>query len=330
MDRLPSRRLDGRCETRAFLRSFLPTPPMGVCGAKEEVMRTLSCLSAAVLLSAAGAALAVPPPPPLVVRHDANLNWDVVVPSNVVANDFEIILERGDWVPPNVYVGGLGFPQYQVTYGDFVPSDPGLETKVRWFGREFAPGSVTHVGANLYGSGRLLEAYFTRDGAPVGDRIGLIYELTRVTIPIGFDLPTLAMELTSNPAFVNAGLGTMELRNIRTFANMPASLLDLADLNPTLNLGGLSGYEVPALPPTLGITASSFFDVFLDVTPLLGPDYEALLVAEMWRLPVVGQPIRVGQFYNLNAQCPEPSVSLGLLGASVLLLRRSRSGPRRG
>ena len=133
-------------------------------------------------------------------------------------------------------------------------------------------------------------------------------------------------------------------KNIRTFVNIPAAELDLADLNSGLDLSALSAYEVTPKDGGAGGTdilpgdyiwrtsVDSFFDVFLANIPQekSNNNYEALLVAEVWEQApgqsAVPPPTQLGTFWNLNPQSPEPATVLVLVLGLVpmLFLKRHR------
>jgi hypothetical protein len=288
-------------------------------------MKRLTLL--AVVLAASPALASVPD----IVLHPANLNWDLFNTTNHPINDFELIFEQPDWFPPNVYTGVLGFPSYTRSTGDFVPAHPGLETKLRFHGRTFQPNDLLHVGAFLEGAGRLLDAYFTfTDGngvsRKVGNSVATPWEITRVVRPVSPALPRLEMRFQAPDGFLLDEPGsTLRLENFRSFVDLPASLLDLPDLNPSLNLASLAAYERTAINPIAPVEltlVSSFFDVFLTTDFIPGPEHEALLTADIVRLTSAGQPVPVGRVWSLNYQCPEPAAALSLLATLPLLRRR--------
>lgn len=258
------------------------------------------------------------------IFHDPFLNWDFFNYTNQVANDFEIVVAADDWTPPGVYTGGLGFPQFSRMSGDFSP-DPGMETLLRWSGRDIAPGTIAHVGAAMMGSGRILDAYWTRDGVKIGPSIGITYELTRVTRPATGGPASISMILNTSPAFISDNPGAqLQLMNIRTFADIPADRLGLDDLTRDLDLNSLDGFETQPGARVAPLVADSFFDVFVDLTVNDNPGFEALLVADVVLIPAGGQPGVIGRFWNLNPQSPEPSGALLFGGVLSLLAARRR------
>jgi len=248
------------------------------------------------------------------IFHDPFLNWDFCNYTNQTVNDFEIIVKSPDFVPQGTYVGSLGFPHSQVTYGDF-NGDGIQETKLTWWGRDIAPGAIAHVGAGMLGSGPILDAYWTLDGRKVDGSMLITYERTMIRIPVsGIGGNEVWMRLNS----VN---GSLQLRNIQTYVDIPASLLSLDDLNSNLDMGPLQQYRRLLSNDTANLNADSFFDIFIDVSTKPGRDYEALLVADM--VDPLNNNRVIGQFWNLNPQCPEPG-SLTLLGIGGLMLLRRR------
>jgi hypothetical protein len=139
-------------------------------------------------------------------------------------------------------------------------------------------------------------------------------------------------------------IGQLGWTGIRTFMNLPAALLGLPDINGDLDLASLAGYETtPQVGDSGGAVidplqvyywdfpAESFFDVFVGSTPFTGPQYESLLYAQLVYdedgASGQGEPIPVGEFWNLNPQSPEPSTAVCLLLASAgLAMRRRRRG----
>jgi hypothetical protein len=257
------------------------------------------------------------------VFHDPFLNWDFINFTGTNANDFEIIVANPNWVPPQVYTGSLGFPNFTATTGDFVASNPGNETKLSWSGKTFAANSVAHVGAWMAGSGRILDAYWTFNGQKIDGSLGITYELTRVTPLTPGPGGTIAMVLQTTPAFTAANPGSsLQLQGIRTFKDMPATLLGLNDLNENLNLSTLQSFETTPTPSQVTLNSDSFVDVSLGTSQNTNPNFEALLVADMVVVTPSGST-KIGRFWNLNPQSPEPGTA-AMVGAAVVLLRRGR------
>lgn len=280
----------------------------------------------AIALAASPAIASIPE----VVLHPANINWDLFNTTNQPINDFELVFEQPNWNPLDVYVGLLGFPSYTLTTGDFVPGNPGLETKLRFQGRTFQPNSLVHVGAHTGGAGRLLDAYFTFTDAngvsrKVGNSVATPWEITRVVRPVP-GMPRLEMRFQAPDGFLLDEPGsTLRLENFRSFVDVPASRLALADLNPSLDLASLIAYErtaITPIPPVELNVVSSFFDVFVTSDFIVGPEHEAMLTADVVRVLSTGQSVPVGQVWTLNYQCPEPSAMFPLVAAVPLLRRR--------
>jgi len=186
----------------------------------------------------------------------------------------------------------------------------------------------------MQGSGVIKDAYWTLDGGRASPSIPIIYEVTRITPPAG-DPRGDPEELTMRLALPTAFQEEVLLNNMVTFANIPADLLGLADLNRDLDtdpaglleqfntepkVGNSQGQPVGSSQP---IPPDSFFDVFVDIPPpgQLGPEWESLLFTEVVQDPADGPVVR---FWNLNPQSPEPSTLSILLLAGIALSRRRR------
>lgn len=258
------------------------------------------------------------------IFHDPFLNWDFINFTGVDTNDFEIVVAKPNWTPPQVYTGY--FPDFTTR-----PDAGSGGTVLSWSGNSVAPGQIAHVGAAMMGSGSILDAYWTKDGEKVGPSLAIVYERTQV-----FPFPDRSEAIAMNLQVASTFQGTAGLQNIRTFSDLPAELLGLDDLtralDPLLNQSPLAGLEtipvelvsldliggspvivtqplqpVSVLPPA-NFTVDSFFDVFVAVSNNIGPDFESLLTADV----VVFNPsaniwVPIGRFWNLNPQSPEPS-----------------------
>jgi len=231
--------------------------------------------------------------------------------------------------------------------GEYVASHPGFETKLSWSnpvgGVPIPAGMTAHVGGDMRNSGRILDAYWTLGGVPVGvmpgapPSIAISYELTEIRW-LEYD-PEVHMQLQIADGYFEARAPGAEAgwTGVRTFANIPASMLGLEDLNASLDLSTLAQFETtpqygfPGMPGHDGrvilktdenyqYMPDSFFDVYVDTIPpeLSSPAYESLLYAVVLN---AGTPI--GQFWNLNPQSPEPA-TLGLLSLGALALLRRR------
>ena len=252
------------------------------------------------------------------IFHDPFLNWDFVNFTGVEANNFEIIVDAPNWTPNGVYTGF--FPNFSKS-----PVNGGLDTLLSWKGRNVPPATIAHVGLGMQGSGRILDAYWTKDGNRIpGGSLAIVYERTRVRrdpIPgtTGTADITMVLQATRGPDVTEPVM----LTNIQTFMDLPAPLLGLDDLNADLDqqVGRLSNYRTSPNPDVVqNLPIDSFFDVFVGTTQNIGPEWESLLIADV----VVGTQ-KIGMFWNLNPQCPEPTSLLGLLALGGLLRLRPRS-----
>jgi hypothetical protein len=272
-----------------------------------------------------------------VVIHEPWLNWDFFNLTGQDAYDFDVIVDAPAFAPTEtVSPPGWSLTASQVDYG----SDGDLDTLLHWSGlNPVAPNSLAHFGLFMAGSGPILDAYWTDAvGAQIGASLPITYELTRVTYPGEPELPWLGMRLDFPEAYYD-GLPAGALvgwTGIRTFADIPADLLGLADLNEVLSLNGLLPFETeprigdpdgPVILPSEVYWVESFFDVFVDIPQYTSPDYESLLFAQILVDPDGAGPISpvlVGQFWNLNSQSPEPATGLLLACAGLALALRRR------
>lgn len=250
------------------------------------------------------------------VWHDPFLNWDFGNYAGQTANDFDIILDTPNYVPPQVYTGF--FPNFSTTTGDY-DGDGDMDTRMRWTGRSVAPGQIAHIGAWMLGSGRIQDAYWTYNGQRIGPRLGISYERTRIQRrPLNFVIADVTMELSTTTAFIQDFPLGAELRNIRTFMDLPADMLGLNDINDSLNLSALAPWETVPSATQILLTDSPT-DVVVGATMNIGPQWESLLVADVW----VGSTV-IGRFWNLNPQSPEPGTLMLLALSSGLLWRRRK------
>ncbi len=300
---------------------------------------TMFAVLAGVLAFAAPAAQGKEP---TVVWHDPWLNWDFFNNTGGMVNDFAIIVDNENFNPdpndPSEVLKGMPFSTFQVIPGDY-DGDGDPDTMLKWIAKDAAEnlpaGGKAHGGLYMKGSGLVLDAYWTLNCNKVGNSTAITYERTKI---IGD--PEVHMELIIAPGFYADPLNSGKeagWTHIRTFVNIPASLLDLPQLNETLSLDWLASQPgVMEVTPKNGETGvpilygdeilrgapDSFFDVFLaEIDPAFANQgYEALLHAE-----VLNQGGVVGEFWNLNPQSPEPAtLSLLALGGVSLLARRRR------
>jgi hypothetical protein len=270
---------------------------------------------------------------PVPVWHDPWLNWDFINMTGVAVNDLEIVVDNPNFNPSSndpTQVNMGPWTQFAIRHDKDYDGDGDLDTIMTWSGAVIPPGIIAHGGLYMNGSGLVLDAYWTLNGAKVGASTAITYERTKII----FD-PEVHMELMIAPGWYKEhSSGEAGWTHIRTFVNIPADLLNLEDLNRTLDLDSLSAYEVfprvggPTGAPigygdTIYGVPDSFFDVFLaQIDPkYAGPGYEALLHAEV--VTVESPPVPIGEFWNLNPQSPEPAtLSLLALGALAIISRR--------
>ncbi|MCJ7543274.1 MAG: PEP-CTERM sorting domain-containing protein [Phycisphaerae bacterium] len=278
------------------------------------------------------------------IYHDPWLNWDFWNFSGQVANDLDIVVENANY-NPGLNWWSNPFNTLTVTNNIDVDNDGDGDTILRYSGAVInppvnplnpQPNEVAHGGVYTKGSDGIVTAYWTKDGAKIGNALAISYELTEIRPS---DSGEIHMQLIIAPGFYaddpSEQAGWTE---IRTFRNIPASLLGLGNLNRDLNLSTLSAYEVtpyrgqPGIPGSTGVPIlpgvqilrgepDSFFDVYLDTVEeeYLNPNYEALLVAT-----VLNQGTPVGMFWNLNPQSPEPGTLALLSVGGLALIRRRR------
>jgi hypothetical protein len=282
-----------------------------------------------------------------VVWHDPWLNWDFINQTNQAVDDLDIWVDNPNWAVPPQNWWAAPFPNMTVTNnaGDR-DGDGDQDTQIRYWdqtgGTTIPIGATAHGGLYMIGSGRVLDAYWTSNGAQVGPSTPVTYERTRI---VGD--PAVFMELNIAPGFFSDPDNTDReagWTEIRTFVNIPAEFLGLADLNTSLDLDNtqfpdqtwLTDYEVT---PRLGgpdgtiITPDTIIlnpddrvtDIFLaDIPPEFStPDYEALLVATV--VATGSGPIPTGEFWNLNPQSPEPTTVFLLGLGTMAILRRRRT-----
>jgi hypothetical protein len=107
--------------------------------------------------------------------------------------------------------------------------------------------------------------------------------------------------------------------------DMPASLLGLDDITSALDERALAQYATNPDPRELILPVDSFFDVFVGLTVNSSPDFESLLVADVVQIDPTGASRVIGQFWNINPQCPEPTWMAGLILATGGIMARRRS-----
>lgn len=278
------------------------------------------------------------------VYHDPWLNWDFWNFAGAPATDLDIVVENATY-NPGVNWWALPFNTLTVTNDVDVDGDGDGDTILSYSGAVINPpvdpncpdpNEVAHGGIYTQGSDGIVTAYWTAGGVQIGNALAISYEKTEIRRSASGEIH---MQLIIAPGFYedepNEKAGWTE---IRTFRNIPADVLDLDDLDRSLDLSCLSAYEVtpyygePGIPGSTGVPIllsdrilrgepDSFFDVYLDTVDeeYLSPEYEALLVAT-----VLNQGTPVGMFWNLNPQTPEPATLTLLVLGGLALLRRRR------
>jgi len=264
--------------------------------------------------------------PIFVIDHEPWLNWDFVPPAG--ANDLHIVVEN-----PNFTLDPADPNQLFVDPGwQFDGITQNVDNAIlSW--SAVNPGAIVHAGANMTGAGRIVDAYWTQNGVEIpGAKIPIIWELTRIQVPDTQSPPEIWMRLQTSEAFI-MGNPDLEVRllNVRTFSDIPADMLNLPDINESLDMNRLLPYEAMAYPeitlPSQPWDIDSFFDVFVELTipENVSPDFESLLIADVVVVDLSGNQTSVGRFWNLNPQSPEPgTVALLAIGACVTLFRRRR------
>ena len=273
------------------------------------------------------------------VWHEPWLNWDFQNFTGVNAHDFDIVVESGAFTP-NEWWTDL-FDTITASHADY-DGDGDTDTKIRFHsstGVCVLPNEILHTGMYMLGAGNILDAYWTdQNGQKIGYSVAISYELTEIRpseeskeVHMHLQMAPGYYEDSGHPDYPNQEAGWTE---IRTFVNIPAAMLELADLNRDLDLDALAAFEVvpldgvtmaPILPTdVIWGEPDSFFDVYLDTIPdeYASPAYESLLHAV-----VLNQGEVVGEFWNLNPQSPEHG-TLALiavaLGVGSYLIRRRR------
>ena len=268
---------------------------------------------------------------PIIIDHEPWLNWELFTP--VDATDVHLVVDNPDFQPREVFEDAQRSWRFDgvISTGNdailsWVADDPNAGDA----------GSPVHIGADMTGAGRIIGAYWTYWGQTVAP-IPIVWELTRIIDPDPLNPANdveVWMRLQTGEQYAPTGQ-EVRLRNIRTYLDIPADVLGLADLNAgldetriTAEWGGRAGMAYPDVSDLLPSAPDSFFDVFVGVTlpEKSSPEFESLLVADIMVSEAGGVNAQTfGWFWNLNPQCPEPgSMALLALGGLVALRRRRR------
>ncbi len=250
---------------------------------------------------------------PATLTHEGFLNWDITV--GVDLNDFEIVVENANYIPNQTFNGPFGAPTV-------TPS--GANTQIRWSGAPVAAGTTFHIGLDMAGGGQILSATATLDGNPVAN-VPIPFELTEIRPPAGPGIADVFMVFNTPQGFFDDNpLAVVTLENVRTFIDLPAALLDLADLNSSLDLNLLPNETVPVPNGVLLNAPGAETEIFVGVTNTPSPLFESLLYGQVFvDLDGTGPsiPEMTSEFWNLNPQSPEPT-SLTLLALGGLMFAR--------
>ena len=207
-------------------------------------MKTRTIIAAlAVCLMVTSASLATAP---VSLFHDPYLNWDFVNGTGITVDDLEIVVDDPTFSPnladPNEVWSDLftGVTTFNTDHD----SDGDQDTVVRFFNGVVPPGLLAHGGLFMAGSGNILDAYWTLGGTKVGASLPVTYELTEIRMN---GINEVHMQLQLGDMFFddlgNAGL-VAGWTNIRTFVSIPATDLDLPDINRLLDESLFAGFQV--------------------------------------------------------------------------------------
>ena len=179
-----------------------------------------------------------------IVWHDPYLNWHLTNwTGNNLVNDLDVWVDdpNGKFNPPAAALWADVFQTITVTLGAGDHDlDGDLDSLVTYSnpigGMPVIHGQTAHGGIYMKESGRVIDAYWTVGGIKVGNSIPVTYEKTEIRAD-----PEVHMHLQINPGYFEDGGTEAGWKEIRTFVNLPANLLGLADLNPDLDLSALAG-----------------------------------------------------------------------------------------
>jgi hypothetical protein len=229
--------------------------------------------------------------------HGGWVNIWLTVPYG--ANDFDIVVE-GNYNPTWLFPPGP-----TVTHSD-VDADGDPDTLISW---HFPTGQAIHDGINVPLGLPIEDAYWTHDGERLAAASIAKTQLHVIRPDSGPSTLIWQVQASGNSGTL------LDLRNIRTFKDVPKGVLSPETINSDLDLSTLSAYEVtPSAQNLTSLPTDGFSDVNIGTSGMVGAYYQSLLVGDLY---YNGE--QVGISWSLADECPEPS-SLVLLGIGAVSL----------